>query len=93
MNSNKKNTIIIYGDYFEPLQDYDNEVLGALFRKILYYAKYKEVFKDNNDSEAVTALFKMFKHYIDIDIKKYEEKCKQNRANIMKRYNNDSIRP
>ncbi|MBP3846429.1 hypothetical protein J6I39_01635 [bacterium] len=95
MNTNKKSTIIIYGDYYDPLKDYDNEILGALFRKILYYAKYKEICAEKDNNDVVNALFNMIKHYIDIDIKKYQEKCEQNRRNVLKRHNKniDNIRP
>ena len=99
MNTNKKSTIIIYGDYFDSIKDYDDFILGALFRKILYYAKYDEVYIEDITNEvakaSINALFCMFKHNIDIDKKKYQEKCNQNRENVLKRYNKDkeNIRP
>ena len=93
VNTNKKNTIIIYGDYFDSIKDYDDFILGALFRKILYYAKYDEVYTEDINNEvakaSINALFCMFKHNIDIDKKKYQEKCNQNRQNVLKRYNKD----
>ena len=95
MNTNKKNTIIIYGDYFDSIKDYDDYILGALFRKILYYAKYDEVLEEDMQDEvkkaSTNALFCMFKHNIDIDKKKYQEKCEQNRRNVLKRHNKDSV--
>lgn len=99
MSANKKSTIIIYGDYFDSIKDYDDFILGALFRKILYYAKYDEVYTEDINNEvakaSINALFCMFKHNIDIDKKKYQEKCNQNRQNVLKRYNKDkdNIRP
>lgn len=99
VNTNKKSTIIIYGDYFDSIKDYDDFILGALFRKILYYAKYDEVYTEEIKNEvakaSINALFCMFKHMIDIDKKKYQEKCNQNRQNVLKRYNKDknNIRP
>ena len=93
MNTNKKSTIIIYGDYFDSIKDYDDFILGALFRKILYYAKYDKVYTEEMNNEvakaSVNALFCMIKHNIDIDKKKYEAKCKQNGINISKRYKKD----
>ena len=99
VNTNKKSTIIIYGDYFDSIKDYDDFILGALFRKILYYAKYDEVYTEEINNEvikaSVNALFCMIKHNIDIDKKKYQEKCEQNRQNVLKRHNKnkDNIRP
>ena len=73
-----KNTFILYTNYHEILSDLSNEKLGELFRAIL---EYKSTKKQPVVSVDLLVVFKFIKNQLDIDEKKFNDKCLKNSQN------------
>ena len=73
-----KNTFILYANYYEILSDLSNEKLGELFRAIL---EYKSTKKQPVVSVDLLVVFKFIKNQLDLDEKKFNDKCLKNSQN------------
>jgi hypothetical protein len=74
----KETYFLTYTSYLEPFESLSDAELGRLYRAAIKYAAGMQIdeFKGNEK-----IAFAFVKNQIDRDIKKYEEKCEQNREN------------
>lgn len=79
-------SIILHLDCLSAVDCLTDEQAGILFKGLLRYANTGEPL--NSSDSALQAVFALFGAQIDRDTKKYEEKCRKNRANACKRYPN-----
>ena len=79
-------SIILHLDCLSAIDCLTDEQAGILFKGLLRYANTGEPL--NSSDSALQAVFALFGAQIDRDTKKYEEKCRKNRANACKRYPN-----
>lgn len=79
-------SIILHLDCLSAVDCLTDEQAGILFKGLLRYANTGESL--NSSDSALQAVFALFGAQIDRDTKKYEEKCRKNRANACKRYPN-----
>ena len=79
-------SIILHLDCLSAVDCLTDEQAGILFKGLLRYANTGEPL--NSSDSALQAVFALFSAQIDRDTKKYEEKCRKNRANACKRYPN-----
>ena len=77
-------SIILHLDCLSALDCLTDEQAGLLFKGLLRYANTGEPLSSSDS--ALQAVFALFRAQIDRDTKKYEEKCRKNRANACKRY-------
>lgn len=77
-------SIILHLDCLSALDCLTDEQAGVLFKGLLRYANTGESLSSSDS--ALQAVFALFRAQIDRDSKKYEEKCRKNRANACKRY-------
>ena len=77
-----KNSFIMYADVIEYTQDLSDEQMGKLYRAQLRYANGQDPAIDDPE---VKGVFRVIKHFMDTDSKKYADKCEQMRANASKR--------
>ena len=81
-------SIILHLDCLSAVDCLTDEQAGVLFKGLLRYANTGEPLL--SPDSALQAVFALFRAQIDRDTKKYEEKCRKNRANACKRYPNKS---
>ena len=81
-------SIILHLDCLSAVDCLTDEQAGTLFKGLLRYANTGEPLL--SPDSALQAVFALFRAQIDRDTKKYEEKCRKNRANACKRYPNKS---
>ena len=79
-----KKSFILYKDNYELVKSLSDENAGKLFKKIYDY----ENGEDNNYGELIDLVFLTIKKGLDENSLKYEETCKKNKENVMKRWNN-----
>ena len=79
-------SIILHLDCLSAVECLTDEQAGVLFKGLLRYANTGEPLSTTDS--ALQAVFALFRAQIDRDSKKYEEKCRKNRANACKRYPN-----
>lgn len=79
-------SIILHLDCLSAVDCLTDEQAGILFKGLLRYANTGEPLSLSDS--ALQAVFALFSAQIDRDTKKYEEKCRKNRANAYKRYPN-----
>jgi len=79
-------SIILHLDCLSAVDCLTDEQAGILFKGLLRYANTSEPLSSSDS--ALQAVFALFSAQIDRDTKKYEEKCRKNRANAYKRYPN-----
>lgn len=79
----RANSFIIYVEQYSALQQLTDAQLGELFRGIFSYRMGKEPgIKD----PIVNMAFSFMKNQLDIDARKYEQRCKKNRDAIKSRW-------
>lgn len=81
-------SIILHLDCLSAVDCLTDEQAGVLFKGLLRYANTGDPLSLSNSG--LQAVFALFRAQIDRDLKKYEEKCRKNRANACKRYPNKS---
>ena len=81
-------SIILHLDCLSALDCLTDEQAGVLFKGLLRYANTGEPLSSSDS--ALQAVFALFRAQIDRDTKKYDEKCRKNRATACKRYTNRS---
>ena len=79
-------SIILHLDCLSAVECLTDEQAGVLFKGLLRYANTGDPLSTSDS--ALQAVFALFRAQIDRDSKKYEEKCRKNRANACKRYPN-----
>jgi len=79
-------SIILHLDCLSAVECLTDEQAGVLFKGLLRYANTGDPLSSSDS--ALQAVFALFRAQIDRDSKKYEEKCRKNRANACKRYPN-----
>ena len=77
-------SIILHLDCLSAVECLTDEQAGVLFKGLLRYANTGDPLSTSDS--ALQAVFALFRAQIDRDSKKYEEKCRKNRANACKRY-------
>lgn len=79
----KKNSVILYYDILEQLEDFTDDKFGKLMRCLIEYDKTNIVPKLPKD---LSVAFKCIKPMLDANKQKYIEKCLKNKENIKKRW-------
>lgn len=81
----KKESFLIYKEWYPIISHLTDESLGSLFRAIFEYQDGKEPELDPTSPEFMA--FQFFRNQFDRDLAKYEDRCKKNKENIRKRWN------
>lgn len=81
-----KNSLVVYYDILEQLEDFTDEQVGKIFRAMVDYDKNDIL---PNFTGAMKLAFKFIKQSLDINKEKYKNICERNRANIRKRWEED----
>ncbi len=79
-----KNTIIVYTDLMEQLEELSYEERGVILTSMIKYQLGEEL---PNMSKMLKLVFIPIRQSIDRDNDAYVRKCEKNRENIMKRWN------
>lgn len=79
-------SVILYASHYEAIKDLIDEEKGRLLDAIFAYAKGGTPQFHLTDSEGVKMAFSFIKIQMDIDKRKYTEKCERNKANARKRW-------
>ena len=86
MEHKKKDNFLLYHNMYAMIKDIPNEIVGDVIKSIFRYSmegeepKYEGVSIEN-------LLFKHIQNSIDINSKKYYEKCEKNKKNAERRWN------
>ena len=75
---NEKNTFIMYADAIQYTEGLSFEQMGQLYYAQLQYANGIE---PSIEDPEVKGVFRVLKHFMDVEAEKYENKCRQLRAN------------
>ena len=74
----KRNSFIMYLDYKQHFALISNEDLGKLTRSLFDYVE-NDIIPDFKDNTALQMAFSFIQTNIDIDNRKYQEKCEKNK--------------
>lgn len=80
-----KESFVIHHSLYEPIRSLSDVELGKLFRAIFEY-EINGIEDVDND---IHMAFLFFKNTLDVNRKKYEQRCERNRENISKRWSQD----
>lgn len=81
----KKDNFILYNNMYDMLEDLSNEDLGEVIKSIFRYSINDEV-PEYEKGSVKAIIFKSIKNSIDINNKKYKERCIKNAENAKKRW-------
>lgn len=95
MDNNKKDNFILYHNLFPMIEELENEDVGDVLKSIFRYSMNGEI-ENYPKGSGKSLLFKAIKNSIDINNKKYIERCENNRRNARKKwkkifYDNDTF--
>lgn len=85
---NGKETFILYKNHIENIEDLTDLQAGKVLKNIFRYVNGKELDFDKNTYEY--GIFRGIKSQIDHATKRYLERCAKNKANINKRWGNNT---
>ncbi|WNZ00198.1 DUF6291 domain-containing protein [Sulfurospirillum sp. 'SP'] len=75
-------SFVLHNSYYAPISDLSDEELGRLFRSIFIY----QIDGIDTADDSIKMAFRFFKNQMDLDRKKYEDKCAKNKENVDKRW-------
>ena len=81
-------SFVLHNSYYDPIADLSDEELGKLFRAIFVY----QIDGINTADDSIKMAFRFFKNQMDLDRKKYEDKCAKNKENVSKRWNSKNTK-
>ena len=82
------NSFVLHNSYYDPISDLSDEELGKLFRAIFVY----QIDGIDTADNSIKMAFRFFKNQMDLDRKKYEDKCAKNKENVNKRWNSKNTK-
>ena len=82
------NSFVLHNSYYDPIADLSDEELGKLFRAIFVY----QIDGIDTSEGSIKIPFRFFKNQMDLDRKKYEDKCAKNKENVAKRWNSKNTK-
>jgi len=80
-----KESFIVHHSLYAPIQSLSNQQMGKLFRAIFEY----EINGSEDVDGDINMAFLFFKNTLDVNRKKYKQRCEQNRENVNKRWSQD----
>ena len=84
-----KESFLIYNSFYEPIKSLSDSDKGKLFSAIF---EFNISGKEPDPSMSIYPFFLFFKNQLRLDKIKYEDVCKKNKTNVLKRWNTkDSI--
>ena len=91
----KKDNFILYNEDYSMIEELSDEDVGSVIKSIFRYSINNE-FPEYNKGTGKSILFKHIQRTIDINNKKYIEKCMSNKQKALKRwkkiiYNNEEF--
>lgn len=84
-NEIKKENFLLYNEDYSMIEELKDEDVGNVIKSVFRYSINKEI-PDYEKGTAKSILFKHIQRSIDINNKKYSEKCKRNREKALKRW-------
>lgn len=83
---NKKDNFLLYNSMYATIKKIPDEIVGKVIKSIFVYSICKELPDYYDDASVESVLFSLIQSSLDINEKKYFEKCEKNRENINKRW-------
>ena len=83
---NKKDNFLLYNSMYATIKKIPDEIVGKVIKSIFEYSISKKLPDYYDDVSVESLLFSNIQNTLDINEKKYNEKCEKNRKNINKRW-------
>ena len=83
---NKKDNFLLYNSMYATIKKIPDEIVGKVIKSIFEYSISKKLPDYYDDATVESVLFSLIQNSLDINEKKYFEKCEKNRENINKRW-------
>lgn len=77
----KKDSFLIYKAFYKPIESYNDDQLGRLFRALFNF----QISGNRDVDKDIETAFLFFVNQFNIDTEKYEKVCEQNRQNALRR--------
>ena len=83
---NKKDNFLLYNSMYATIKKIPDAIVGKVIKSIFEYSISKKLPDYYDDAGVESVLFSFIQNTLDINEKKYNEKCEKNRKNINKRW-------
>ena len=83
---NKKDSFLLYNSMYATIKKIPDEIVGKVIKSVFEYSISKKLPDYYDDATVESVLFSLIQNSLDINEKKYFEKCEKNRENINKRW-------
>lgn len=83
---NKKDNFLLYNSMYATIKKIPDVIVGKVIKDIFEYSISKKLPDYYDDAVIESVLFSFIQNTLDINEKKYNEKCEKNRKNINKRW-------